>query len=259
MEDFYYAGGLPVVLKELGDQGLLHKDALTVNGQSLWQNVADATCYDREVIHSATAPFKPQGGIRVLRGNLAPGGAVIKPSAATPELMQHSGRAVVFEDIDHYKARVDDPDLEIDATSVMVLKNCGPKGYPGFSEVGNMALPAKLLKQGITDMLRISDARMSGTAYGSVVLHVAPEAAVGGTLALVRDGDRIELDVAAGRLHLHVPEEELARRQADWRPPSGPERGYAKLYHEHVLQADQGCDFDFLIGGSGAEVPRESH
>ena len=259
MEDFYYAGGLPVVLKELGDQGLLHKDALTVNGQSLWQNVADATCYDREVIHSATAPFKPQGGIRVLRGNLAPGGAVIKPSAATPELMQHSGRAVVFEDIDHYKARIDDPDLEIDATSVMVLKNCGPKGYPGFSEVGNMALPAKLLKQGITDMLRISDARMSGTAYGSVVLHVAPEAAVGGTLALVRDGDKIELDVAAGRLHLHVPEEELARRQADWRPPSGPERGYAKLYHEHVLQADQGCDFDFLIGGSGAEVPRESH
>jgi dihydroxy-acid dehydratase len=259
MEDFYYAGGLPVVLKELGDQGLLHKDALTVNGQSLWQNVADATCYDREVIHSATAPFKPQGGIRVLRGNLAPGGAVIKPSAATPELMQHSGRAVVFEDIDHYKARVDDPDLEIDATSVMVLKNCGPKGYPGFSEVGNMALPAKLLKQGITDMLRISDARMSGTAYGSVVLHVAPEAAVGGTLALVRDGDRIELDVAAGRLHLHVPEEELTRRQADWRPPSGPERGYAKLYHEHVLQADQGCDFDFLTGGSGAEVPRESH
>jgi len=259
MEDFYYAGGLPVVLKELGDQGLLHKDALTVNGQSLWQNVADATCYDREVIHSATAPFKPQGGIRVLRGNLAPGGAVIKPSAATPELMQHSGRAVVFEDIDHYKARIDDPDLEIDATSVMVLKNCGPKGYPGFSEVGNMALPAKLLKQGITDMLRISDARMSGTAYGSVVLHVAPEAAVGGTLALVRDGDKIELDVAAGRLHLHVPEEELARRQADWRPPSGPERGYAKLYHEHVLQADQGCDFDFLTGGSGAEVPRESH
>jgi dihydroxy-acid dehydratase len=173
--------------------------------------------------------------------------------------MQHSGRAVVFEDIDHYKARVDDPGLEIDATSVMVLKNCGPKGYPGFSEVGNMALPAKLLKQGITDMLRISDARMSGTAYGSVVLHVAPEAAVGGTLALVRDGDRIELDVAAGRLHLHVPEEELTRRQADWRPPSGPERGYAKLYHEHVLQADQGCDFDFLTGGSGAEVPRESH
>ena len=259
MEDFYYAGGLPVVLKELESLGLLHRDALTVNGQSLWQNVADATCYDREVIHSATAPFKPQGGIRVLRGNLAPGGAVIKPSAATPELLQHSGRAVVFEDIDHYKARVDDPDLEIDGSSVMVLKNCGPKGYPGFSEVGNMALPAKLLKQGITDMLRISDARMSGTAYGSVVLHVAPEAAVGGPLALVRDGDRIELDVAAGRLHLHVPEDELARRQADWRPPSGPERGYAKLYHEHVLQADQGCDFDFLTGGSGAAVPRESH
>ena len=259
MEDFYYAGGLPVVLKELESLGLLHKDALTVNGQSLWQNVADATCYDREVIHSATAPFKPQGGIRVLRGNLAPGGAVIKPSAATPELMQHSGRAVVFEDIDHYKARVDDPDLEIDGSSVMVLKNCGPKGYPGFSEVGNMALPAKLLKQGITDMLRISDARMSGTAYGSVVLHVAPEAAVGGALALVRDGDRIELDVAAGRLHLHVPQEELARRRSAWRPPSGPERGYAKLYHEHVLQADQGCDFDFLTGGSGAAVPRESH
>ena len=207
MEDFYYAGGLPAVLRELGEHGLLNRDALTVTGKTLWQNVDDAECYNREVIYPRDKPFKERGGICVLRGNLAPDGAVIKPSAATAELMRHTGRAVVFEDIDDYKARVDDPALDIDETCVMVLKNCGPKGYPGFSEVGNMALPAKLLKKGVTDMVRISDARMSGTAYGTVVLHVAPEAAAGGPLALVEDGDMIELDVEARRLHLDVADD----------------------------------------------------
>ncbi|MHC4410489.1 MAG: IlvD/Edd family dehydratase [Planctomycetota bacterium] len=259
MEDFYYAGGLPVVLRELAENGLLHTDALTVSGHTIGENVKDAPCYDREVIHAFASPFKQHGGICVLEGNLAPGRAVLKLSAATPALMRHRGRAVVFEDIDHYKARVDDPALDIDETCVMVLKNCGPKGYPGFSEVGNMALPAKLLKKGITDMVRISDARMSGTAYGTVVLHIAPEAADGGPLALVRDGDMIELDVEARRLHLDVPDEELARRRETWHPPAAPERGYARIYHDHVLQADQGCDFDFLVGASGAPVPRESH
>ena len=259
MEDFYYAGGLPAVLRELGENGRLHKEALTVAGSAIWDNVKEAPCYDRDVIFPFAEPFKDSGGICVLRGNLAPDGAVIKPSAATPELMQHRGRAVVFEDIDDYKARVDDPDLDIDETCVMVLKNCGPKGYPGFSEVGNMALPAKILKKGVTDMVRISDARMSGTAYGTVVLHTAPEAAVGGPLALVRNGDMIELDVAGRRLHLDVSDEELAQRRAAWSSPIEPDRGYARMYHEHVLQADRGCDFDFLVGGSGAPVPRESH
>ena len=247
MEDFYYAGGL------------LHKDAVTANGKAIWDNVKDATCWNREVIHSFDTPFKPSGGICVLHGNLAPDGAVIKPSAATPELMQHRGRAVVFEDFDHYKARVDDPDLDIDETCVMVMKNCGPKGYPGFSEVGNMALPTKILKKGISDMVRISDARMSGTAYGTVVLHTAPEAAVGGPLALVQDGDMIELDVAGRRLHLDVSDEELEKRRAAWQPPEAPDRGYARIYHDHVLQANEGCDFDFLVGSSGAPVPKESH
>ncbi len=259
MEDFYYAGGLPVVLRELGERGLLHKGAITANGKTIWDNVKDAACWNREVIHSFDEPFKPSGGICVLSGNLAPDGAVIKPSAATPELMQHRGRAVVFEDIDHYKARVDDPDLDIDETCVMVMKNCGPKGYPGFSEVGNMALPAKILKKGITDMVRISDARMSGTAYGTVVLHTAPESAIGGPLALVRDGDMIELDVAGRRLHLDVDDAELEKRRANWQPPGAPDRGYARIYHDHVLQANQGCDFDFLVGASGAPVPKESH
>ena len=259
MEDFFYAGGLPVVLRELGEAGLLHKEAATVNGRTIWENVEEATCYNRDVIFPFTEPFKEQGGICVLEGNLAPKGAVLKPSASTPDLMQHRGRAVVFEDIDDYKARIDDPDLDIDETCVMVLKNCGPKGYPGFSEVGNMTLPAKLLKKGVTDMVRLSDARMSGTAYGTVVLHIAPEAAVGGPLALVENGDMIELDVAGRRLHLEVSDEELARRRAAWQPPETPERGYWRLYHDHVMQADQGCDFDFLVGASGAPVPRESH
>ncbi len=260
MEDFYYAGGLPVVHRELGEHGLLNKDALTVGGGTIWENCRDAECFNHDVIYELEKPFKSQGGIAVLHGNLAPGGAILKPSAASPELMQHRGRAVVFEDIDDYKARVDDPELDIDASCVMVLKNCGPKGYPGMPEVGNMGLPAKILREGVTDMVRISDARMSGTAYGTVVLHTAPESAAGGPLALVENGDMIELDVQARRLHLDISDEELARRQAAWQPASAPEkRGYANLYVEHVNQADAGCDLDFLVGGSGAPVPRESH
>ncbi len=260
MEDFYYAGGLPAVLRELGEAGQLNRDAMTVNGQTIWDNVKEAENWDRKVIHSFDRPFKDRGGIVVLRGNLAPQGAILKPSAASPELMKHRGRAVVFEDIDHYKARVDDPDLDIDETCVMVLKNCGPKGYPGMSEVGNMALPEKILKKGVTDMVRVSDARMSGTAYGTVVLHTAPEAAAGGPLALVQDGDMVELDVEGRRLHLDVSEEELERRRAAWTPPAAPDtRGWAKLYFDHVNQADEGCDLDFLVGSSGAPVPRESH
>jgi dihydroxy-acid dehydratase len=259
MEDFYYAGGLPVVLRELAENALLNTDALTVTGRSMGEEVAKAECFDRDVIHTLEKPFKPQGGIRVLRGNLAPNGAVIKPSAATDALLQHRGRAVVFEDIDDYKARVDDPDLDIDENSVMVLRNCGPVGYPGFAEVGNMTLPKKLIQRGITDMVRLSDARMSGTAYGTVVLHVAPESAKGGPLGLVRTGDMIELDVAGGRLHLDVPDEELDARRAEQTAPAQPDRGYWRLYHDHVLQADQGCDFDFLVGGSGAPIPKENH
>jgi dihydroxy-acid dehydratase len=258
MEDFYYAGGLPVVLREIGDH--LHKDALTVNGQTIWENVKDAANYTTEVITPIAKPFKPQGGIAVLRGNLAPSGCVIKPSAATPALMQHKGRAVVFEDVDDLHARIDDPGLDVDPSCVLVLKNCGPKGYPGFPEVGNFALPAKILKQGVTDMVRISDARMSGTAYGTVVLHTAPEAAAGGPLALVRNGDMIEIDVADRRIHLDVGDEELARRKTAWKPlPPHSDRGWVKLYCDTVLQADRGVDCDFLVGKSGAAVGRESH
>jgi len=260
MEDFYYAGGLPVVLRELGVSNLLHKGALTVNGKTIWDNVKDAVNYDHKVIFNVAKPFKPHGGIAVLTGNLAPTGAVLKPSAATPQLMKHRGRAVVFENIEDYHERVDDPNLEIDGSCVMVLKNCGPRGYPGFAEVGNMALPQKVLKKGITDMVRISDARMSGTAYGTVVLHTSPEAAVGGPLALVKNGDMIELDVERRRLHLDVSEAELAQRRSQWKaPPPHDARGYLRLYCEHVNQADKGCDLDFLVGGSGAPVPRESH
>ena len=259
MEDFYYAGGLPVVLKRLLDVGLLHGDAMTVNGNTIATNVADAECFNDDVILPLDKPLVAQGGLAVLRGNLAPNGAVLKPSAATPSLLQHTGRAVVFENIEHYKSRIEDPDLDIDANSVMVLKHCGPKGYPGMAEVGNMGLPPKLLKQGVTDMVRISDARMSGTAFGTVVLHVAPEAAAGGPLALVQDGDLIELDVTARKLQLHVSDEELARRRALWQAPPEPLSGYVRMYHRHVLQADQGADFDFLVGCRGDAVPRESH
>ncbi|MBN9254224.1 MULTISPECIES: IlvD/Edd family dehydratase [unclassified Mesorhizobium] len=259
MEDFYYAGGLAAVMASLDGAGLLHRDAMTVSGKTIGELIADAPNYNPEVIRSFDNPLTEEGGISVLRGNLAPDGAVIKPSAATPSLMQHRGKAVVFENIEHYHARIDDPDLDIDASSIMVLKNCGPRGYPGMAEVGNMPLPAKLLKEGVTDMVRISDARMSGTAYGTVVLHVAPEAAAGGTLALVRDGDIIEVDVAGRRLELLVSEEELALRRRDWKPPQAPKGGYQSLYVERVLQADKGCDFDFLVGRRDAGIPRHSH
>ena len=256
MEDLYYAGGLPAVIRELGD--LIHRDALTVNGRTIGENTKQAPCYDREVIATLRSPLKEEAGIAVLRGNLCPDGAVIKPSAATPELMKHRGRALVFENIEDFHARIDTVDA--DESQVMVLKGAGPKGYPGFPEVGNMPLPKKVLKKGITDMVRISDARMSGTAYGTVVLHVSPEAAVGGTLALVRNGDWIELDVDKRSLNLGISNAELKRRRAAWKPPE-PEydRGYARLYVDHVLQAHQGADLDFLVGKSGAKVARESH
>jgi L-arabonate dehydrase len=258
MEDFYYAGGLPAVIRDLGD--LINRDALTVNGKSIGENSAAAICHNRDVIKPLGEPLVKEGGIAVLRGNLCPNGAVLKPSAATPALMQHAGRAVVFENIEDFHARIDNPDLDIDETCIMVMKNCGPRGYPGMAEVGNMPLPPKLLKKGITDMVRISDARMSGTAYGTVVLHVAPEAAAGGVLALVQNGDEIELDVAGRRLHLDVSDAELARRRESWKPPKPPsDRGYYKLYYDHVTQADSGADLDFLVGQSGTEVQRESH
>lgn len=262
MEEFYYAGGLPAVLRRLGENNLIpHPEALTANGKTLWENVQNSPIYgDDEVIRAIDNPLVADGGICVLRGNLAPLGAVLKPSAATPALMKHRGRAVVFENFDMYKARINDPDLDVDASSILVMKNCGPKGYPGMAEVGNMGLPAKLLAQGVTDMVRISDARMSGTAYGTVVLHVAPEAAAGGPLAVVQEGDYIELDCATGRLHLDIPEAELAARLADWQaPPQLLVGGYRQLYIDHVMQADQGCDFDFLVGMRGSEVPRHSH
>ena len=259
MEDFYYAGGLPVLMQSMSH--LLHLDALTVNGKTVGENIATAQCYNRDVIATADVPLIPEAGIAVLKGNLCEKGAIIKPSAASPALMQHRGRAVVFTNVEEYHARIDDPALPVDADSVLVMKNVGPRGYPGMPEVGNMGIPAKLLREGVTDMVRISDGRMSGTAFGTVILHVAPEAAIGGTLALVENGDWIELDVANRRLHLDVPEEELARRRAAWQPPVVPhtERGYAKLYTEHVLQADRGVDFDFLVGKSGAFIPRDSH
>ncbi|HEY8879837.1 MAG TPA: IlvD/Edd family dehydratase [Roseateles sp.] len=264
MEEFYYAGGLPAVLRRLGEANLLpHKDALTVNGKSLWDNVVDAPIYDDEVIRTLDNPLIADGGICILRGNLAPRGAVLKPSAATPELMKHRGRAVVFEDFEDYKARINDPDLEVDASSILVMKNCGPKGYPGMAEVGNMGLPPKLLAAGVKDMVRISDARMSGTAYGTVVLHVAPEARAGGPLAVVREGDFIELDCAAGRLHLDISEDELKARLETWAAAQTVDpadaTGYRSLYVQHVLQADEGCDFDFLRGKRGSAVPRHSH
>jgi dihydroxy-acid dehydratase len=260
MEDFYYAGGLPAVIRELGENGKLHRNALTVNGRSIWDNNKDAPCWNRDVIHTFKKPFKKDAGIAVLRGNLCPDGAIVKPSAATPKLLRHRGRAVVFENIEDFHKRIDDPNLDIDAKCIMVLKNCGPKGYPGMAEVGNMPLPPKLLKKGVTDMVRISDARMSGTAYGTVILHISPEAAAGGALALVENGDLIELDVAKRRLQLLVPPKVLARRRARWQQPKAPlERGYWKLYFDHVLQAHEGADLDFLAGKSGSFVPRDNH
>jgi L-arabonate dehydrase len=260
MEDFYYAGGLPAVLRELGESDQLHKNALTVNGKTIWENNKDAPCWNRDVVFSSKKPFKKDTGIAVLRGNLCPDGAIVKPSAATPKLLRHKGRAVVFENIEDFHTRIDDPKLDIDESCVMVLKNCGPKGYPGMAEVGNMPLPPKLLKKGVTDMVRISDARMSGTAYGTVILHICPEAAAGGPLALVQNGDEIELDVAKRKLNLLVSEDELTKRKKAWKKPADHlDRGYWKLYTDHVLQASDGADLDFLVGKSGAFVPRDNH
>jgi len=258
MEDFCYAGGLPVVMKEIAH--LLHTEVVTANGKTVGQNVADAQNYNTDVIKPFATPFKEKAGIAILRGNLAPRGAVIKPSAATPALMTHTGRAVVFETSDDFHARIDDENLDVDENCILVLKNCGPKGYPGMAEVGNMPLPPKVLRKGITDMVRISDARMSGTAYGTVVLHTAPEAAAGGTLALVQNGDMITLDVPKRSLHLHVDDAELAKRRAAWKAPApAMDSGYWKLYIDHVLQADEGADLDFLRGMRGAAVPKDNH
>ncbi|HID0621213.1 TPA: IlvD/Edd family dehydratase [Acinetobacter baumannii] len=262
MEEFYYSGGLPAVIRRMGEANLLpHPQALTVNGQTIWENCQQSPIYNDEVIRKIDNPIRQDGGMCILRGNLAPKGAVLKPSAATPELMKHRGRAVVFENFDDYKARINDPDLDVDETCILVMKNAGPKGYPGMAEVGNMGLPPKILAKGITDMVRISDARMSGTAYGTVVLHVAPEAMAGGPLAVVQNGDFIELDAYAGKLHLEVSDEELKQRLENLAPRAPPSfiGGYRKLYVEHVLQADEGCDFDFLVGCRGSEVPRHSH
>ena len=258
MEDFCYAGGLPVVMKEI--QHLLHTDIVTANGKTVGENIASAKNYDPRVIKNFDEPFKEKAGIAVLRGNLAPRGAIIKPSAATPELLTHKGRAVVFENIEDFHARIDDENLDIDESCVMVLKNCGPKGYPGMAEVSNMPLPPKILRKGITDMVRICDGRMSGTAYGTVVLHVAPEAAAGGPLAAVQNGDIIELDVPNRKIHLHVSDEELARRLSSWKAPQPRmTSGYWKLYVDHVQQADEGADLDFLRGKREAFVPRDNH
>jgi len=259
MEDFFYAGGLPVVLNELKDH--LRKNVLTVTGKNHHENIQGSTdCYNYEVIAKFDKPLIPEAGCAIVKGNLATNGAVIKPSAATPALMKHKGRAVVFESIEDYHAKIDDPDLDIDETCVMVLKYVGPVGYPGMPEVGNMALPKKILEKGIKDMVRISDGRMSGTAYGTTILHVSPESAIGGNLALVQNGDMIELDVEQRKIHLHVSDEELAKRKAKWTPPKpAASRGYVSMYIKHVLGADKGADLDFLQGNSGSVVTRDSH
>ncbi len=264
IEEFYYAGGLPAVLRRLGEANLLpHPDALTANGRTIWENVKDAPLYNAEVIRPLDNPLVKDGGLCVLRGNLAPNGAVLKPSAATASLLKHRGRAIVFENFEDYKQHIADPELDVTKNSAFMMKNCGPKGYPGMAEVGNMELPPNLLEQGVTDMVRVSDARMSGTAYGTVVLHVAPEARAGGPLAIVQDGDWIELDAFAGVLRIDISDKEIQSRLDAWKAAQReiPEdrSGYRKLYVEHVLQADQGCDFDFLVGCRGADVPRHSH
>ncbi|MGP3989170.1 IlvD/Edd family dehydratase [Streptomyces sp. 3N207] len=261
MEDFCYAGGLPTVLGELLRGGLLHGEQITVTGRGIGANVADAERVDPEVITGLEAPFQPAGtGTAVLRGNLCPDGAVIKQSAASPQLLTHRGPARVFDSPEAYHAVCDDPDLDVDENTVLVIRNAGPKGYPGMPEVSNVPLPTKLLKAGVTDMVRICDGRMSGTGYGTVVLHVTPEAAVGGPLALVRDGDPVVLDVPSRTLRLHVDDAELERRRAAWKPPTPRHTsGYAWLYTQHVEQADRGADFDFLRGSRGHDVPRDSH
>lgn len=258
MEDLYYAGGLPAALKEL-DQ-FLHKDCITVNGKTMKENYDSAECYNREVIATVDKPFNPLSGVAILKGNLCENGAVIKPSAASSHLMKHTGKAIVFEDIDDFKKRIDDPDLDVDENSILVLKNVGPIGYPGMPEVGNMGVPKKLLAKGIHDLVRISDGRMSGTGFGTVILHASPEAALGGNFAVVQSGDIISLDVPNRSLLLEVSEEELLKRKKNWKSTHKKyDRGYVRLYQEHVEQAHLGADMNYLKGGSGSEVSRDSH
>ena len=260
MEDFYYAGGVPVVIKRLLDKGLLEPDVLTVNGKTISENNKDAKCWNNNVIKEFANPLISDGGIKILRGNISPNGAIIKPSAASPELMKHKGKAVVFESVEEFHNKIDDPDLDVDENSILVLKNCGPKGYPGMAEVGNMRLPKKVLKKGVRDMIRISDARMSGTAYGTVILHTAPEAAVKGPLAAVNNGDEIEVDVNKGLMNLLVDEKTITDRLKNYNPVLPEIRsGYQKMYVDHVMQADTGADLDFLVGKRGSEVKRHSH
>ena len=260
MEDFYYAGGVPAVIKQLLEKNLLSKDALTVNGKTIEENNLNAERWNKDVIKDFENPLVKDGGIKILKGNIAPDGAILKPSAASPELMQHKGKAVVFESVEEFHDKIDDPNLDVDENSILVLKNCGPKGYPGMAEVGNMRLPQKILKKGIRDMIRISDARMSGTAYGTVILHTSPEAAVKGPLAAVQNGDLIEVDVNKGTLNLDVTDEIIAKRLEEYQPVL-PEikSGYQKMYIDHVMQADKGADLDFLVGKRGSEVKRHSH
>jgi L-arabonate dehydrase len=258
MEDLYYAGGLPVIQQELAK--FLHTDCITANGRTVADNTEKEICYNREIIASVEKPFNELSGVAVLQGNICENGAVIKPSAASVHLMNHTGKAVVFEDIEDYKARIDDPDLDADENDILVLKNVGPKGYPGMPEVGNMGIPVKLLAKGVTDMIRISDGRMSGTGFGTVILHVSPEAALGGNFAVVQNGDEITIDVPNRTLTLQVSEEELTRRKRQWKSRVKlQERGYVHLYQTHVQQAHLGADLDFLRGGSGSEVTRDSH
>ncbi|CAB5076986.1 unannotated protein [freshwater metagenome] len=259
MEDFYYAGGIPVVMAELGN--LIHRDHITVSGKTVAENIEKAKNWNEDVITPMSNPFQSAGsGTVVLTGTLAPDGAVLKISAASPHLLKHRGKARVFSNVEEYNVAADDMNMDVEAGDIIVLQNAGPKGYPGFPEVGNVSMPRKLLAQGITDMIRVSDARMSGTAFGTVVLHVSPEAAVGGPLALVMTGDEIDLDVENRKLDLLVSEEVLAERRKNWTPPTGgPTRGWSKLYVDHVMQANTGADLDFLLGGSGSEVGRHSH
>ena len=258
MEDMYYAGGLPAAMKEI--DRFLHGNCMTVNGQTIKENYDTAVCYNREIIATADKPFNPLSGVAILKGNLCENGAVMKPSAASPNLLKHTGKAIVFDDIDDYKKRIDSPDLEIDETNILVLKNVGPIGYPGMPEVGNMALPKKIIAKGITDMVRISDGRMSGTGFGTVILHASPEAALGGNFAVIKTGDTISLDVSKRSLTLEVSDDELTQRRKNWKPIHKKyDRGYVSLYQQHVEQAHLGADMGYLKGGSGSEVSRDSH
>ena len=260
MEDFYYAGGVPVVIKRLLEKKLLDENEMTVNGKTIGENNKDAKCWNNEVIKEFENPLTENGGIKILRGNIAPNGAIIKPSAASAELMKHTGRAVVFESVEEFHDKIDDPELDVDENCILVLKNCGPKGYPGMAEVGNMRLPQKVLKKGVRDMIRISDARMSGTAFGTVILHTSPEAAVKGPLAAVQNGDIIEVDVHKGTMNLLVDQSVIKERLEKYQPVLPDiKSGYQKMYVDHVMQADQGADLDFLVGKRGSEVKRHSH